>query len=114
MAEFRLKAEYGDYLAYTCTALKGNIMDDLIWKVQKLDWQEVVTKFRAEEALREQENRYPELDPSPSPYLDDLVIAASRFGYDESLVRYQILAYADRTPLGHKEDGSERRFRFPG
>ncbi len=23
MAELRLKAEYGDYLAYTCTALKG-------------------------------------------------------------------------------------------
>ena len=37
MAELRLKAEYGDYLAYTCAALKGEGMSDMIWKVEKLD-----------------------------------------------------------------------------
>ncbi len=37
MAELRLKAEYGDYLAYTCTALKGEEMNDMIWKIKKLD-----------------------------------------------------------------------------
>ena len=41
MAEMRLKAEYGDCLAYTCTALKGEGMNDMIWKLQKLDWQAV-------------------------------------------------------------------------
>ena len=41
MAELRLKAEYGDYLAYTCTALRGGGMNDMIWKIEKLDWQAV-------------------------------------------------------------------------
>ena len=30
MAELRLKAEYGGYLAYTCIALKGEGMNDII------------------------------------------------------------------------------------
>ena len=34
MAEVRLKAEYGDYLAYTCAALKGEGMNE------KMDWQD--------------------------------------------------------------------------
>ena len=51
MAELRLKAEYGDYLAYTCTALKGEGMNDLIWKTEKLDWQAVAKQIREEETL---------------------------------------------------------------
>ena len=100
MAEVRLKAEYGDYLAYTCAALKGEGMSDMIWKLQKLDWQAVGDRIRAEEDQRaEREER--RLDPAPSPYLDDVAKAASRLGYSESLVRYQILAYADRNNFCH-------------
>ena len=100
MAEVRLKAEYGDYLAYTCTALKGEGMNDMIWKLKKLDWQAVGEQIRAEEDTRA-ERKARRLDPAPTPYLDDVAIAASRLGYEESLVRYQILAYADRNNFCH-------------
>ena len=100
MAEVRLKAEYGDYLAYTCTALKGEGMNDMIWKLQKLDWQAVGDRIRAEEDQRA-ERKARHLDPAPTPYLDDVAKAASRLGYSESLVRYQILAYADRNNFCH-------------
>ena len=30
MAELRMMAEYGDYLAYTCSALKTETMNDMI------------------------------------------------------------------------------------
>ena len=33
VAEIRVKAEYGDYLAFT--ALKGEAMNDMIWKIEK-------------------------------------------------------------------------------
>ena len=100
MAELRLKAEYGDYLAYSCTALKGEGMNDLIWKVEKLDWQAVGARIRAEETTRADRKRR-RLAPTPTPYLDDVAKAASRLGYPESLVRYQILAYADRNNFCH-------------
>ena len=32
MAEIRMKAEYGDYLAYTCSAWKDDTMNDMRWK----------------------------------------------------------------------------------
>ena len=100
MAELRLKAEYGDYLAYTCIALKGEGMNDMIWKMEKLDWQAVGERIRAEEATRA-ERKERRLSPASTPYLDDAAIAASRLGYEESLVRYQILAYADRNNFCH-------------
>ena len=43
MAELRMMAEYGDYLAYNCLALKGENTNGMIWKIQKLDWQAVTT-----------------------------------------------------------------------
>lgn len=100
MAELRLKAEYGDYLAYSCTALKGEGMKDLVWKVENLDWQAVGARVRAEETTRA-ERKLRGLAPAPTPYLDDIAKAASRLGYEESLVRYQILAYADRNNFCH-------------
>lgn len=100
MAELRLKAEYGDYLAYTCSALKGGGMNDMIWKIEKLDWQAVGARIRAEEITRA-ERKHRRLDPIPTPYLHDVAKAASRLGYEESLVRYQILAYADRNNFCH-------------
>ena len=36
MAELRMMAEYGDYLAYNCSALKAKGMNDMIWKINKL------------------------------------------------------------------------------
>ena len=100
MAELRMKAEYGDYLAYTCTALKGEGMSDMIWKIENFDWQAVATQVRAEIRTEELRKRQ-RLSPNPTPYLDDIAKAATRLGYDESLVRYQILAYADRNDFCH-------------
>ncbi len=67
----------------------------MIWKIKKLDWQAVGTQIRAEEKERA-DRRYRRLDPTPTPYLDDVAKAVSRLGSEESLVRYRILAYADR------------------
>ena len=86
MAELRLKAEYGDYLAYACNSLKGHKMADLRWKVEKLDWQVVRAMIRAEETTRA-ERKLRRLDPTPTPFLDDVAKAASRLGIEESLVR---------------------------
>ena len=100
IAELRLKAEYGDYLAYTCTALKGNNMDDMRWKVDKLDWQAVAERVRQEEkTLAEEKMR--RLPISPTPYLDDIKEAAKRLGYEVGLVRYQIIANAERNNFCH-------------
>lgn len=100
MAEVRMKAEYGDYLAYACEALKTERMNDLLWKIQKLDWQAVAERVKKEETtLAEEKSR--RLAPSPTPFLDDIQKAAQRLGYEESMVRYQILAYAERNNFCH-------------
>ena len=100
MAELRMMAEYGDYLAYTCSTLKSESMNDMIWKVEKLDWQAVAEEIRKEETtLAEERDRG--LPISPTPYLDDVAKAAQRLDYDFDLVRYQIVAYADRNNFCH-------------
>ena len=100
MAELRMVAEYGDYLAYICSALKAEGMNDMIWKVDKLDWQAVAEKIKKEEnTLAEQRSR--RLALSPTPYLDDIAKAAHRLGCEVDLVRYQIVAYADRNNFCH-------------
>ena len=38
---------------------------------------------------------------APTRYLDDIAKAASQLGYEGSLVRYQILAYAERNDFCH-------------
>ena len=52
MAEIRMKAEYGDDLAYTCAALKTESMNDLAWKIDRRDWQEVAQQIEKEEKTR--------------------------------------------------------------
>ena len=71
MVEPRMKAEYGDYLAYTCYVLKGEGMSDMVWKVNKLDWQEVAKRIIKEEETSAVQRRRA-LAPSPTPYLDDV------------------------------------------
>lgn len=100
MGELRMKAEYGDYLAYTCSTLKAEGMEDMIWKIEKLDWQAVAERIREEE-ITKAEQKARRLAITPTPYLDDVVKAADRLGYDFDLVRYQILAYADRNNFCH-------------
>ena len=100
MAELRLKAEYGDYLAYACTSLKGNNMNDMIWKVEKMNWQAVAQRIHEEESTMANEKRR-RLPLSPTPYLDDIAKAADRLGYDAAMIRYQIIAYADRNSFCH-------------
>ena len=100
MAEIRMKAEYGDYLAYTCAALRTETMNDMKWKIDKCDWQEVAQMILKEERTKADEElrRFP---VSPTPYLDDIAKAASRLGHDINLVRYQIIAYAERNNFCH-------------
>ena len=93
-------AEYEDYLAYTCLVLKGANMDDMKCEVEKLDWQVVAEEVRKEEATLVQEKKC-RLPISPIPYLDDIAKAAQRLGYKVDLVRYQIVAYADRNNFCH-------------
>lgn len=95
MAELRLKAEYGDYLAYACTSLKGNNMNDMIWKVQKMDWQAVARHILEEESNMANEKRR-HLALSPTPYLDDIAKAVDRLGCKESMIDTKSL----RTPIG--------------
>ena len=95
MAELRMMAEYGDYLAFTCTTLKGDVMNDMVWKTEKLDWQAVAKKIQKEEATMEDEKRR-RVPTSPTPYLDDIARAANILGCEVDMIRYQILAYADR------------------
>ena len=100
MAELRMKVEYGDYLSHTCSALKAENMCDLIWKVKKLDWQEVGRQVKKEETTRAEEQRR-RLPLSPTPYLNDIAKAADRLGHGFAIVRYQILAYAERNDFCH-------------
>ena len=50
---------------------------------------------RAEEKARRR------LPPSPTPHLDDIAKAASRLGYEKFLVRYEVMAYAERNNFCH-------------
>ena len=49
----------------------------------------------------EDEQTQRDLPPRPTPYLDDITNAALRLGYDVDIVRYQILAYAERHHFCH-------------
>ena len=100
MAELRMMAEYGDYLAHVCSALKANNMSDMVWKIKKLNWQEVGQQIKKEETTRAEEKRR-RLPLSLTPCLDDIARAATRLGHDFGIVRYQILAYAERNDLYH-------------
>ena len=100
MAELRMKAEYGDYLAYTCSALKGGVMEQMIWRIENLDWQAVAERITNEESARAEQDRR-QLPIAPTPYLDDVARAATILGYEFDLVEYQILAYADRNNFRH-------------
>ena len=100
MAEIRMKAEYRDYLVYTCSASRTENMNDLAWKINRLDWQEVAEHIMTEESTKAEEEAH-RLALSPTPYLDDIAKATSRLAYDVGLVRYQILAYADRNDFCH-------------
>ena len=100
MAELRLKAEYGDCLAYACTPLRGNNTNNKIWRVQKMDWQAVARRILEEESNMANEKRC-RLPLSPTPYLDDIAKAADRLGCEAAMIRYQIIAYADRNSFCH-------------
>ena len=65
MAELRLKAEYGDYLAYTCSALKGDNFNDMIWKIQKVDWQVVGSQILEEEKMITERKEWPRASSDP-------------------------------------------------
>ncbi|KAM0796658.1 hypothetical protein BDR22DRAFT_892978 [Usnea florida] len=100
MAEIRMMTEYGDYLAYTYSGLKAEEMNDMIRKIDKLDWQAVAETIKQEEDTLADEKRR-RVDTSPTPYLDEIAKAANGLGYQVDMIRYQILAYADRNNFCH-------------
>lgn len=100
MAELRMKAEYEDYLTYACTALKGENKKDIIWKTERLDWQAIVKRILEEESTLAKENLR-HLAITPTPYLNDIFKAANRLGCEISMVRYQVVAYAERNNFCH-------------
>ena len=68
MVELRMRGDYGDYLVDyhtstalkgddTRTALKGENMNDMKWKVDKMDWQAVAEEVKKEEARLAEEKR---------------------------------------------------------
>ena len=69
-----MKAEYGDYLAYTCPSLRNESMGDLVWKIDKCDWQKVARQIEKEEKTKAQQEARG-LAISPTPYLDDIIKA---------------------------------------
>lgn len=75
MAEIRMKADYGDYLADPCSALKAQSMNDLVWKTDTHDWQSVAEQIMKEERIKEEQVAR-RLPISPTPYLDDINKAA--------------------------------------
>lgn len=75
-------------------------MNDMKWKVDKLDWQAVAEEVRKEEETSAEDGRR-RLPISPTLYLDDMAKAAHRLGYEVSLVKYQIRAYAERNNICH-------------
>ena len=75
-------------------------MNNMIWKVQTMDWQAVARRILEEESNMANEKRR-RLPLSPTPYLDDITKAADRLGCEAAMIRYQIIAYADRSIFCH-------------
>lgn len=94
MAELRLNAEYGDYLASACAKFKRSDMEDIKWKRENLNWQAVAKKLTEEEEMSS-------FSSIPTPWVYEIEKAAKRLEYDPKLVRYQIHAYADRNNFCH-------------
>ena len=63
-------------------------------------WQKESDKRKEE--IHWQRRRCENYQISPTPYLDDIKEAAARLGYEVSLVRYQIIAYAERNNFCHR------------
>lgn len=69
MAEIHLTLEYGDYLSLACRKLKDKSMDEMQWRVDKVDWEDAAQKIREEEIALEEEQRHRPIR-TPTPYLD--------------------------------------------
>ena len=76
------------------------ILNDLAWRIDRLDWQEVAERIQKEEATKAEQEAH-RIVLSPTPYLDDVAKAAARLGHDFDLVVYQILAHAERNNFCH-------------
>ncbi|KAL6714798.1 hypothetical protein ACLMJK_007058 [Lecanora helva] len=100
MAEWRIKADYGDYLGVKLTPTRHKKMDDLRLRIERMDWQVVAERVQAEHA-EVKDNEKKGIPPPPTPFLDDIAKAADRLGHDKGNVIYQILAYANKIDLGH-------------
>ena len=111
MMEIRFRIEYGDYLAYRLSHLKESRMQDLLWKREHLDWQEVAKKIREEKKAEEKwlDRRigprvtvelWKEPHP-PSPVLDDVAEAARMLHLSEEQIVYEIFQYATRNEYCH-------------
>ena len=81
-----MKAEYGAYLAYTYSALKSEGMDDMVWKIEKLDWQAVAERI----SLREEtEINSRIIKPSPRQGISDQDLLRTHY-YMDTTSRFTI------------------------
>ena len=101
MAEIRLTLEYGDYLSLACRKLKDKRMDEMQWRVDRVDWTEAAQKIREEEEIALEEEQRHRTIKTPTPYLDSIREAAQILGLTEKAVRFQIVGFGERNDMCH-------------
>ena len=100
--ELRLKAQYGDYFAHVCgKEFKSEAMNDLKWKVEKKNWQEVSALLKKEEEKKSEEEWVQDTVLSPTPWLATVETAAARLEMDPALMTCMIHQYAERNNWCH-------------
>lgn len=107
MLEFRLKIEYGDYLAVNCATLKEHQFQGFKWKeTEGLDWGIVADALKKENVEMEEwrkTQKPPRLSsPRPAtPWMDDLKRAADRLNTTKERLLFEIQFYAERNGICH-------------
>ena len=110
LSELRIRVEYSDYLAMACAdpkklkrplGPKGKDNGYFGWK--PIQWQQVASELQQEEAeAREREQLGLPPDNNIVMKWTETIDEASRLlGYQARIIRYQILAYAERNNVCH-------------
>lgn len=110
LSELRIRVEYGDYLAMACTDLKKlkrplgpNGEDNGYFGWKRVQWQQVASELLREEAeAREREQLgLPPDNNVVMKWTETIAEASKILGYEARIIRYQILAYAERNNVCH-------------
>ena len=76
-------------------------MDEMQWRVDRVDWTEAAQKIREEEEITIEEEQRHRIIRTPTPYLDSIREAAQILGLAEKAVRCQIVGYGERNSICH-------------